>query len=204
MSLKPMNEFRQWLVTENRPLVYHIVNRSTIGLHLGRDERLGVGMLSLCQAAALFDPYQGTKFGTYAYWAILNGLVIAVREGGVIRVTRTADRDKASEETQELARRARRVYSFFNAEGELRFDPADYRSQVDPTSRPDERIDRLERAIQTLPANDRTVMTLRLRGAGCMEIARTLGISKQRVHQITTRAFAEVKYAMKVAEELAQ
>jgi RNA polymerase primary sigma factor len=137
-------------------------------------ERISDGSFALMQAVDHFDCARGNRFSTYAYWTILN----------------------------ELARHDRRARQHRHRSLET------YRESL---AMPDSEIDRYEqddaqasrkaavdRLLRRLDGRERSIVVYRTGIGGVTEqtlaqIARHLGISKERVRQIELRAHAKLR-----------
>jgi RNA polymerase sigma factor for flagellar operon FliA len=74
------------LVTENLPLVKHIVSRvcASFDPSVPREDLISAGCLGLVQAAHRFRPSEGTKFATFAYRRVKGAVVDCLRQHDVL------------------------------------------------------------------------------------------------------------------------
>lgn len=81
---------REKLIASNLRLVVSVAKKYYSMLHgtsMGFEDLLQEGTLGLARAAEKFDPSQGYKFSTYAYWWIRQGVTRSLsQQGGTIRV----------------------------------------------------------------------------------------------------------------------
>jgi RNA polymerase sporulation-specific sigma factor len=77
------------LVTENLGLVHSCANRFR-GSGVEYDDLFQAGCVGLIKAAAGFDPSLGFRFSTYAVPAILGEIKRIFRDGGAVKIGRTA------------------------------------------------------------------------------------------------------------------
>ena len=61
-----LNDAQRKLVEENLPLVRFMVRKYYMGIPMEFEDKLSVGNIALCKAAANFNPNRGCKFSTYA------------------------------------------------------------------------------------------------------------------------------------------
>lgn len=66
-------ESYEFIINENKGLVYHIVNRFKVNA-FDRDDLIQVGLMALLTAAKRFDINKGVKFSTYAVPFILGSI----------------------------------------------------------------------------------------------------------------------------------
>lgn len=83
------------LVTQNIGLVHSCANRFR-GRGTEYEDLFQAGCVGLVKAAAGFDPSKGFKFSTYAVPAILGEIRRIFRDGGTVKIGRTA-KEKARE-----------------------------------------------------------------------------------------------------------
>lgn len=83
------------LVTQNIGLVHSCANRFR-GRGTEYEDLFQAGCVGLIKAAAGFDPSKGFKFSTYAVPAILGEIRRIFRDGGTVKIGRTA-KEKARE-----------------------------------------------------------------------------------------------------------
>lgn len=83
------------LITENIGLVHACANRFK-GRGTEYEDLFQAGCVGLIKAAAGFDPDKGFKFSTYAVPAILGEIRRIFRDGGTVKIGRTA-KEKARE-----------------------------------------------------------------------------------------------------------
>ena len=77
------------LITENLGLVHSCANRFR-GSGVEYDDLFQAGCVGLIKAAAGFDPSLGFRFSTYAVPAILGEIKRIFRDGGAVKIGRTA------------------------------------------------------------------------------------------------------------------
>jgi RNA polymerase primary sigma factor len=179
-------ELRNHIVESNLRLVFAVVKRRLRPGH-DRSERVSDGQFALLLAADRFDCTRGTRFSTYATWAIFNELA---------RYDRRERRHRCN-------RRFAPVQESFTASGtagakhELAEDQGRRRAVV-------------ERWLDRLDGRERRILASR-HGIGggpertLKEIGRDLGISKERVRQLEGRAQDKLrKFARLEAFELSE
>lgn len=84
-----MNELKTPLAEENLGLVHLCANRFR-GRGIEYDDLYGAGCIGLIKAAKAFDTERGVKFSTYAVPVILGEIKRLFRDGGTIKVSRSA------------------------------------------------------------------------------------------------------------------
>ena len=174
---------KQRIVRANLRLVVAVARR-----YRGRADELAelvsIGNLALIRAVDKFDFARGHKFSTYATWVIRNDLVRAIRKDGRLR------------ERPALERRA--VYM---DTVDTRADPGEQRSARDG------REEVMARLLGQLDERERRVLVGRFGIGGGREetlrqIGAELGISKERVRQIESRARGKLRRYADEAELL--
>ncbi len=147
-----------------------------------------VGRMAMVRAARTFDANRGVKFSTFAgnyiIHEILNDLrkhtgVIHVPPDGISRPTYVAKK-----------KAARKVESIDYTEGFDLHDRGDRHVGEDLERREEKEI--LDSALRTLSGRDEDVMRRRLKGHTLKAIGEALGVTKERVRQIETRARVDV------------
>ncbi|MDO4945723.1 MAG: sigma-70 family RNA polymerase sigma factor [Ruminococcus sp.] len=84
-----MNELKTPLAEENLGLVHLCANRFR-GRGIEYDDLYSAGCIGLIKAAKAFDTERGVKFSTYAVPVILGEIKRLFRDGGTIKVSRSA------------------------------------------------------------------------------------------------------------------
>jgi len=132
------------------------------------------GCLGLAKAADTFDPDRGTSFMTYASYYIGGEIMDGIKRrsttkkyenGVVVRSTCT---------------------------GQLMDMESDDSQPVSQSASDREEVDRLRNAVDRLPAKFRQVIDMRLEGNSVADIARLLGVSRQRAEVIVKNAMSEI------------
>jgi RNA polymerase primary sigma factor len=164
---------RSQIVRANLRLVVAIAKRH-LGPHDDLFERVSDGNYALLRAVDQFDYARGNKFSTYATWAILNGL----------RRRKRAQKDRARFVTGHEAR--------LRSTADTRADAHDQETSHT------EHQGQVERLLGRLDDRERRILTSRYGIGGAEErtlkqIGVELGISKERVRQLETRAHQKLR-----------
>lgn len=205
----PLTDEQRARVEANLGLVWHMVKRYSRLPMLGTsaDDMAQAGFLALCRAARSFNPDVGICFSTYATTSIRHAVIDEVRfHSSLIHVPAHAAGTRAGETRDEAYTRLRpTLFSAFEWEhltdayansGQAycgAHDPIDA-GAVDPleaaVASEERQIDcaALDAAMNVLSEQQARVMRLRAEGYKHREVGALLGISKQRVQQIESRA----------------
>jgi RNA polymerase sigma factor for flagellar operon FliA len=80
---------RQTLLEEFEPLCIRIVDRLAVRFklrsHVSRDDMMAQARLGLLEAAGKYDPEQGARFATFAYYRIQGAVIDGLRAGGHLK-----------------------------------------------------------------------------------------------------------------------
>jgi RNA polymerase primary sigma factor len=160
------------IIHANQGLVVSIVKK-TIGPRQDFFEMVSDGNLALLRASLLFDFSRGLRFSTYASWVIVNDFI---RNGHKERI---------------------RHSRFVTGQEELFRDVADGRgSELAELARQESTVQAITRLLDRLNDRERTIIVRRFGliddEQTLIEIARELGISKERVRQIESRALEKL------------
>lgn len=158
---------RHALVVENRGLVGYSLSRMRLTRHRHYDDLWSEGAVGLLNAAALYDPSNGAKFSTYA-------VVSIVRR--IRHVVRLLDRQHVEVHIEGLA-----------------WLPGDDGDAIADSAQSRETREIVEEAIAALPPRMAVVMRGKLAGKNLPQIGRELGVTREAVRQIFTRAVARMR-----------
>ncbi len=216
---------RDELILAHLPLVKHVIGRLITGLAAGIDvENLeSAGVLGLVEAAAKFDPTRNAQFKTFAYIRVRGAILDELRRNSPLpqhvseRVTlvRKAYRTLPQPATVEAlaaatgltvdevadtlaAERFAKMVSWDQTAESTGAEPAVMIVSPDAELERGETIDQLTKAIEALPAQERTAVTLyykedlRLR-----EIGVIMGLSVSRISRLLSKATFELGEALK-------
>ncbi len=216
---------RDELILAHLPLVKHVIGRLVTGLASGIDvENLeSAGVLGLVEAAAKFDPTRNAQFKTFAYIRVRGAILDELRRNSPLpqhvseRVTlvRKAYRTLPQPVTVEAlaaatgltvdevsdtlaAERFAKTVSWDQAAEASGTEPAALFDAPDADLERAESLDQLTRAIEALPPQERTAVTLyykedlRLR-----EIGEVMGLSVSRISRLLSKATFELGEALK-------
>jgi RNA polymerase primary sigma factor/RNA polymerase sigma factor len=142
----------------------------------GTFELISDGNISLMRAVEKFDYSRGAKFSTYATWAI--------------------QRNNARRFADDIKHRIRFQTSHDNA---LADSPQQHFDPVQAERAQDERADRVARVLEQLDIRDRQIIERRYGLGGNLdaqtlkEVGTELGVSKERVRQLETRAMERLR-----------
>lgn len=176
----------------------YIRNKPTLLLEPG--DLFQAAFIELCHAVEKYDPANGAAFITYAGWWIRNGIAKAGRRNrSIVRIPVHAQ--EAVEDDEGYRIMVSRALHPVNIDQPLREDD-DPRELVSPAARPVDCAARSEerrihrqlaaqfwRAIrQQLPRRYQRVLRLRMEGKTCEQVAKRLGVVRERVRQLETRA----------------
>jgi len=171
--LREAGAIRNRIIRSNLGLVAYIVKKCT-GPSQDFFDLVSEGNVSLIRASERFDFGRGNRFSTYATWALINDFA------------RRIPRDRS--------RRAR----FATGREELLQDVIDHRDRgrVDATDRESIR-EIIPQVLRCLDDREQTIIVRRFGFAGdkqtLAQVGRELGISKERVRQIETRALGKLR-----------
>ena len=210
---------RQALAEANLGLVHACANRFR-GRGVEYEDLFQAGCVGLLKAAGGFDEALGYRFSTYAVPAILGEIRRLFRDGGSVKLGRTA-KEKAVrllKLQEELSLRLGREPGVAEIAGEADMDPSDVSvllsaclpavslTQEDdpdtdvPVPSPEEHITRrmdLRRAMETLDADERLLLSLRYeKGLTQARTAALLGTTQVQVSRREKRILAKLKEIM--------
>jgi RNA polymerase primary sigma factor/RNA polymerase sigma factor len=163
------------IIQANLRLVVSIMKRYVTD-HDGTFELISEGNISLMRAVEKFDYTRGAKFSTYATWAI--------------------QKNHARQYADDIKRRIRFQTSHDDA---LTDSPQQHFDPVQAERAQDERADRVARVLQQLDMRDRQIIEGRyglasnLEAKTLKEVGDELGVSKERVRQLETRAMERLR-----------
>lgn len=193
------------LITENIGLVHSCANRFK-GRGVEYEDLFQAGCVGLIKAAAGFDPDKGFKFSTYAVPAILGEIRRIFRDGGSVKIGRTA-KEKARELLgikEDLTSETGREPTASEIAAKANMDTAEAaallsaclpvisltagedENQTDiPVPSPDEKLSErldLRNAINSLEENEQKIIDMRyFKGMTQTVTARHLGLSQVQV-----------------------
>ncbi|HUG20400.1 MAG TPA: sigma-70 family RNA polymerase sigma factor [Planctomycetaceae bacterium] len=173
--LERSEEFRNRIVSANLRLVVSIAKKL-----VDRDNRLedliSDGNLPLIRAVEIFDFERGTRFSTYATWAIRNALF------------RSRPRNRTH------------AYRYASGSEEVLFNIEDERNSVRADEQYHQQIsEAVEALLDDLEARDRMILCSRFgvnkenQSYRLREIAAELGISTERVRQLLSRSLDRLR-----------
>jgi len=179
------------------------MNRRFIGGCIERDDLFQAGWLGLHHAAEKFEPERGLKFSTYATWWIRNAI-----QRCVMNQRRTV---RVPVHAQESARRSGERLPLDALSLDAPFDSADagsgawvdlIRAEGDPgdDAERNDLSQRIEVAVDALDDREQRIIKGRFwRECTLNEIGADMGVSRERVRQLESKAFSRLRARM--AEE---
>ena len=210
---------RQALAEENLGLVHACANRFR-GRGVEYEDLFQAGCVGLLKAAGGFDEGLGYQFSTYAVPAILGEIRRLFRDGGSVKIGRTA-KEKANrllKLRQELGDALGREPSLFEVAGAAQMEPGDAAlllsaclptlsftqeddAEIDvPVPSPEEGVARrmdLRRALAALPPDDRALIALRYeKGLTQTKTAAVLGMTQVQVSRREKRILGKMREIM--------
>lgn len=196
---------RNALAEQNLPLVPFVVKHLFGGRRLGPDEMADAcqdGYLGLLRAAELWDDTAGITFGTYAFYWIKQTVLRGRAEDDLILVPQY-HRGPIREALRARLRAVRLDCPGGsedgwgrNRDGKTTVATLPAPEPVPPPTRYD--LSRVLACCRT--SRQREVIRARIRGEPDGEIARRLGMTRSRVHQIRQEAFAAVRAAAEAGD----
>lgn len=176
------------IVLENIGLVHKIANTHCRN-HQDRDDLVQEGLIGLFEAARRFDPSYGAAFGTFAY-PYIRGYILRYfqdrPEEEQLKSRKSAEASVGEDQPQDFGMGAAKIPI---ADTWLDSAEVDYiRQDLGRHLR-----ERLEADLDEL---ERLIVAVRWLGDDKLtfdEIAKTLGISRQRVEQLESAAFAKLR-----------
>jgi RNA polymerase sigma factor (sigma-70 family) len=197
-----MNAYRWRLVLHNIRLVINIALTFPTNV-LDLEDLVQEGILGLISAARKYDASRGSRFSTYAWYWIRQGIFRAIGNNqNLIRWP--------VHRLEELIPANRAEHAAPLSPGERyvkRLDPGDFESMTliefpeDDTLERDERIEALLTTIESL--NERQQRILRLRFGlddpeerTLEEVGQVEGVTRERIRQIQQKAIGELKHAL--------
>lgn len=208
---------KQALVTENLKLVHACANRFR-GRGVEYEDLFQAGCMGLVKAAKGFDPARGFRFSTYAVPAILGEMRRLFRDGGSVKISRSAKEKAAA-----LLKLRERLTEELGAEPgiirlaqEAGLEPAeaagllsaclptfsltaddDASETAVPVPGPEETLTQkldLKNAMDRLDARDRQMLTLRFfKGMTQSAVAEQLGMTQVQVSRREKAALAKLR-----------
>jgi RNA polymerase primary sigma factor len=178
--LREAGAIRNRIIRSYVGLVVFIV-RKCVGPCQDFFDLVSEGNVTLIRASERFDCGRGTRFSTYATWAIINDF------------SRRIPRDRS--------RRLR----FATGREELLHDLTDHRDRgrADTIDQEQSRY-MIRKMLGSLNGREQTILVSRFGLAGdkqtLVQVGRELGISKERVRQIETRALAKLRTLAEVQQ----
>jgi RNA polymerase primary sigma factor/RNA polymerase sigma factor len=163
------------IVQANLRLVVSVMKRY-VNESDGTFELISDGNISLMRAVEKFDYTRGAKFSTYATWAI--------------------QKNNARRFADDIKRRIRFQTSQDEA---LAGSAQDHFDPIQAERMQDERAERVARVLKRLDIRDRRIIEGRFGLAGNLEaktlkeVGEQMGVSKERVRQLETRAMARLR-----------
>lgn len=179
---------------ENLPLVVSIAKKYALNSEELQDY-VQVGSLQLLRVIQRFDPDLGFNLSTYATHSLRQ---ILHRYRNARHLISMPDNAWSNESTREAALKAQMVLSIhepirLESDGDaillsqvMASEPDDHDALMDQR----QVVDRVQAAIKMLPPRERDVVERRTNGEKLQEIGNRLGVSKERVRQIETKAHA--------------
>lgn len=146
-----LNEIQKKLVEDNIGLVYHFIRR----YNLCESEYYDVAAIALCKAALTYTNGIG-KFSSYALLVIRNEVYTALKKDAV------------------RSKHCMYIYDVIDS-----LLPA--KQNIESSFIDKESVDRLLKAIDNLPSQEKQIVKLRLRGFTQCAIGKELGISQPTV-----------------------
>lgn len=173
-ELERANWLRNRIVSSNLRLVVSLAKKLSRSLDQ-MSELIGEGVFPLIRSVELFDISLGNRFSTYATWAVRNQMLRVIR------------RSKTSS-------------SGFSQSPELLLESLPARN-VEPVDDPmtGSTVVQVQRLLAGLPDRERRVLRARFGLAGepagqsLADVARRVGLSKERVRQIVLKTLEELR-----------
>ncbi len=176
-DLEEAERTRNDIISANRRLVVSIAKRHH-GMHIPFEELVSDGELSLMRAVEKFDYSRGNKFSTYATWAIMKNFARSIPD--------------------DHKRRAR----YRNVQEELFEATADDRSdQYEQEAAQHRREQDISRILEWLDDREQQIIISRFgldhrqEPLTLKEVGQQMGVTKERVRQIESRALSKLKKA---------
>ncbi|QDT92048.1 sigma-70 family RNA polymerase sigma factor [Gimesia algae] len=177
-KLKDARRLRNYIIQANLRLVVSIAKNLTDRANLFED-LVSDGHLPLIRAVEIFDVERGNRFSTYGTWAVRNFLFRTTKKGRKYRKT------------------------FLNGAETLALGMSDSRSTQRSHEAYHQTIDDvLQKVLQTLDAREQLILKRRFGLAKSdtpekfREIAEDLGVSTERVRQLTIRSLQRMREAI--------
>jgi RNA polymerase sigma factor for flagellar operon FliA len=209
---------RDELILSHLPLVKHIIGRMAIHFPAGVDiENLeAAGALGLVEAAQHFDPAQNVQFKTFAYMRIRGAILDELRRnsplpqqmqeriaiirraseklGPPLTVQRLAVATGLTEDEVADALLAMRFNHLLGGEALLEGPPVAESYAPDAPLMEAERRQELARAIERLPLQQRTVVTLYYKeDLRLKEISQVMNLSESRISRLLSAALLTLR-----------
>jgi len=165
---------RQTLIVSNMRLVIKVAGKHP-ATHVELDDRVQAGAMGLMRAIELFDETKGVAFSTYAWYWIKNGMDRMAERDGLIRtpvLVESFNRFPVEESRCETIT-------------DSSCDPAEIAEREETKNR-NKKL--LRSRMDRLPSRLRDVVRRRLSGETMSDVAKDLGVSKERVRQLERRA----------------
>jgi RNA polymerase sigma factor (sigma-70 family) len=184
----------QQIVDLNRGIAGKVAKRFAWAGTSAADRR-AAAYLGLCYAAATFNPSLGIRFSTYAFSCCRREVWEDYGRDHVINQPRHVLEGRISAHLGEQARQVRQVELW----------PTEILADVIPNPRefefddPDPMPGRIRQVMaRYLSRRERAIVEARIAGRTLAEVARELGISKERVRQIEASAYRRIRTMMGV------
>lgn len=153
---------KEQVILNNTGLVGYVLK--SLGLNILDEDLQEIGVLGLCKAINGFDASKGTKFNTYAVWAVRNEILITLRK--------------------------KRIVPAFSLDEEYQLDNGEsvpYADMISSTERFDDlsnfKMD-FDVLFEKLSEREKKIVLLSMNDATQMEIAQEIGISQSYVSRI--------------------
>lgn len=197
---KEATALRSKIVEVNIPLVWFFINRMLkthrLSMGLEPDDLLSHGVLALYHAVDKFDTERGIRFSTYARNWIVQYLWNAAKSTDVVRAPSKRWFDKilvrldapTTVGGKSVHGRATEAHEFFANDSDGPEEIAINKERVATA----EKV--VQRTLSRLGDRFSQVVRMKIDNSeiGSVEVARRLGVSKQRINQIETRFMEEI------------
>jgi RNA polymerase sigma factor FliA len=219
----PTDEERRRLVAENIAYVRALAARIRERLHphIEMDDLVAYGMQGLAQAAARYDPRQGTRFTTYAYYRVRGAIFDGLRSMGWLSrgeylryrfeerantylMDMSAETGAADAESDRSVAEVGRAIDdlaaiYVTSLDALQAEPADPRGDaLQEATDMAELRDRLHEAIAALPERERRLIRTYYYRAKTLEaVGRELGLSKSWTSRVHAKAIRHLGRALR-------
>lgn len=183
---------RDALYQQFEPLL-NSVARSIVSAGMELDDVKQHAYLEFVYILNRFDISQNVRLMTYLFWSIRRRLYSIAQQGGLIRVPRAS---------KHLASPAVLRHRLTSLDAPLRPDSLTRACDILPSQIHDQQVLNIESRdeliqlkhhISQLHKREQQILNKRLLGQTHQQIADELGVSKQRIHQIESRAISKLK-----------